>query len=576
MAEWSPCSKFIALVWDNTKDIEIRDAVTLEKLSTLESQDEYCQLSFSPDGRLLTQFRGGKTTSWDLQTGGLAGAISPEPDIDYGTYISSTYSPDGKMIATAYWNNSSSTGTISTYNLLSGIPIHSHQVSDGCIIPTIQTHGECVQFATLKPGSITIWEAGFTSTHTMVKMKSLPTPDMALPSPEQIEIHSILFLPALYWLASTLSDEVFVWDTQNSRFLLRFSPPSPCDIVSFSPDGHFFACRTGGGVVYLWKESSTGYVLYQTVALPDSTGYSGIFLAPNGGSVVVFDGSTIHLWHTTDPITPPSSVRTQLLPIGFILEFSPDRMFSAVGQWDDTIVTVLNLKSGHVQLTIDTGMKVIGLKVTGSTITVISKGKVVTWNLPMVDCSINARANISNSVQTTMFDHPESNHLYKALVSPNLDLIAITWCAGKQHLILFNVSTGKCITDTSICGCAPWFTPDGCEIWCMFFPPTGRWTFTGWEIIETEDGGSSHTELEPLGSAAQPSGGFPWESPCGYEITHDGWVLNSNWKRLMWLPHNWRLDNQLEVYHSRKWEGQFLGLSHSGIPEAVILELLDK
>ena len=569
---WSPCSKLIAAVWDDSKDIKILDAVTLEKLSTLESQDKTFGLSFSPDSHLLTQFSGSeKTTSWDLQTGGLVSVIPPEPDINYGEYLSSTYSPDRKMIATSYWNNSSSTGTIYTYNLLSGIPIqpiHSHQVSEGRIIPTIQTHGECAQFTTLQPGSITIWEADFTSAPTLVKIKSLPAPDMEFPSQELDQKYDILFLPAFSWLASTLLDEVLVWDAQNSRFLLKFSPLSPCDIVSFSPDSHFFACKTGGGVVYLWKESPIGYVLHQTVTLPSVPGYSGIFLSPNGGSVVVFSGSTLHLWHTTDPITPPSSVPTQTFWVDFILEFSPDRIFSAFGQ---RYGTVLNLRFGHVQLTIDTGMEVIGLKVTGGTITAISMGKVFTWNLPMGDCNINARANISDSIQTTTFDCHKSNHPHRAFMSPNLNLIITSW---HHHLNIFNVSTGKYITDADLHGSAPWFTLDGCEVWCRLFSTIGGSRTSGWAITEIDDGGSSHTALGPLGSAAQPLGGFPWESPYGYKITDDGWVLNPNGKQLMWLPHNWRLAGWDADY--RKWAGQFLGLSQRGLQEPVILELLDK
>ena len=580
LAVWSPCSKLIAAVWGSKpKDIKILDAVTLEKLSILESQDDPSALSFSPDSYLLTQFsHGGKLTNWDLQTGGLVGAILPEPDIDYGTYISSTYSPDGKMIAAAYWNNSSSTGIIFIYNLLSTTFIHSHQVSDGCIIPTLQTHGECVQFTTVKPGSITIWEVGFTSTHPLVEIKSLPTPDMEFPFQELHQRYNVLSLPALHQLASTLSDEVFVWDAQDSRFLLKFSPPSNATSISFSPDGRFFACKTCDGEVYLWKESPTGYVLHQTVTLPDSTGRRGIFLSPNGGSVVVLGGTTLHLWHTTDPITPPSSVPTKSFQTNFILEFSPDRTFSAVGWHCHTTVTVLNLKSGCVQLTIDTGMEVIGLKVTGGTITAISKGKVVTWNLPMGDCNINARANISNSIQTTTFDYHKSNHPKRAFMSPNLNLVATTWYDGREEgLNIFNVSTGKPITDTDLYGRAPWFSPDGCEVWCRFLFPMGGKTASGWAITETDDGGSSHTVLGPLGSAAclWPSGGFPWESPCGHKITGNGWLLNSNGKRLMWLPHNWRLDDWDAWYH-RKWAGQFLGLSQHGLQEAVILEVLDK
>ena len=61
-----------------------------------------------------------------------------------------------------------------------------------------------------------------------------------------------------------------------------------------------------------------------------------------------------------------------------------------------------------------------------------------------------------------------------------------------------------------------------------------------------------------------------WESPRSYNITDNGWVLSPRGKRLLWLPHHWRLG---ETY--RTWGGRFLGSLHSELPEAVILELGD-
>ena len=73
------------------------------------------------------------------------------------------------------------------------------------------------------------------------------------------------------------------------------------------------------------------------------------------------------------------------------------------------MATVFNVKSGDPWLNIDTGTRILELRLTESTI-VVGDGKVVTWNLPAEDHPINTRLNINDSVHTTVFDFagPES------------------------------------------------------------------------------------------------------------------------------------------------------------------------
>ena len=118
-----------------------------------------------------------------------------------------------------------------------------------------------------------------------------------------------------------------------------------------------------------------------------------------------------------------------------------------------------------------------------------------------------------------------------------------------------------------------WFSPDGSELWRNMWVFTGEDIATGWAITETEDSGSSCIKLESLETTTQPPGGFPWQSSYGYKVTPDGWILNSGGKRLIWLPHHWRSHLPEEGI---VWGGQFLGLTHSILQEAVILELLDE
>ena len=447
-AVWSPCSRLIATIWVATEEIEIWDATTLAQLSILGTPSRGNEwLSFSPDGCLLVCGNGRQLTIWDLQTGCLLGTISHTEKSVESQWWGTACSMDGKMFAVVHQGFIT---TISTHNLLSRTPIYTHRVSDGYVIAT-WTHGEYLQFTTLQPGSITIWEASFTSIDTLVKVKSLPVLC-------DVDVHKSLFLPAILLLASIPSrDVVLVWDAQNSKLLLNSVISSRPSQMSFSADGCFFACRTVGDEVYLWKGFPTGYTLHQKVILPYIEGWKGLFLSPNGGSIVMFNGETLHLWHTRDRIAPPSSVPTPPAnSASFILEFSPDREFSAVVKRFETTVIVHNLKPGGLQLIIDTGMKVIGLKMTGSTIIVVHEERLVTWNLPMGECTTDARANIDDSVHTTTLDHPELNTVgcaHLASISTNSNHIAIIWTGdvlGSWYLALLSMSTGECLTGAHI------------------------------------------------------------------------------------------------------------------------------
>ena len=181
--------------------------------------------------------------------------------------------------------------------------------------------------------------------------------------------------------------------------------------------------------------------------------------------------------------------------------------------------------------------------------------------------------NINDSVKATTFDNsPPSRHLRKSIgtsISPDLSRIAIAGYPEDSSLAgleIFDVSTGSCLvgaTTTSLLG-RPWFTPDGRGVWGM-----GQYSsVNGWKIIE--DSKSGATELKPLEPTACPPGAFSRKSLHDYKLTDDGWVFSPAGKRLLWLPHRWRSDEEY-----RTWGGRFLGLRYGTLKEVVILEFLE-
>ena len=577
-ATWSPCSRFIALAKSGI--IEVLDAVTLQRLGAFDSPpDSRAQrLSFSPDSRLITQSSAKNINTWDLQTGGLASTIIPPQLHESVTNFLSTHSLDGKLVAVANEETFDSEAFITTYNLLPDTHPPVRCVPEGRIIPPIWTHGECLQFATVEQGSITIWEAGFNLVHPPAKAKTLPAP------PEAVDGGALLFLPVLFRLAFVLRDTIFVWDATASRFLLKSRLKPASDLVrapeslhfphrsTFSSNGQRFAHMDTTGDLYVWKESSPGYVLHQKLTFDTPIECAGPLLSPNGESIIIHTRQEIHLLSTKDEIHSESTYSGQNR---FILEFSPDRMSAAFAQMWENTVTILDLQSGEARFSIDAGMEIECVGVNEKMVVVVGEGKIVTWNLLTGNQALSAHMNISNSVRTTMLHHSplffNLREFVHTSISPDLTrIVAAGGCTklSSAGVETYDASTGRCLAGatsiTTSCRLTPRFAAGGCEVWAL----DDYSSVEGWKIVGNRE--YTDTELVPLEPGSCPPGVFPWQSRSGYEVTGDGWVRGPSKKRLLWLPPHWRSEEG-----SRTWSERFVGLRHGGLSEVVILEFFE-
>ena len=558
---WSPCGRFIAISRYSSDRIAILDTTTLEQIYTTCSASRLhgpMNLVFSPDGRLLTGFFNAFSpfpdciANWDLQTGGLIS--NTDGVIDSKGSPLMTYSGCGTMVGLLFLQDA----TITTYNVLSGTRISSHSV-ERAVTSTIWTHGECLRFTAVELGNIAIWEVGFTSRRPPTKVDSLPAPD-GLTS----RIF-YAFIPSLSRLAYVLEGRVVVWDAQHRNILLDSTDVAHLVRVSFSPDGRFIVCGAKGPEVYLWRESPDGYLLHQQFTTGART--TAQTVSPDAKSIVTFSSSpTVRLWRTTDSHTSPPGVSIQsitTIPQDFILEFSPSEKLVATTKRGGSTITVLDLESGDLLAVIDTSMNIYGVLITRSAIVAATSRKVVTWDLPAGDDALDVEMNTTDSVRTSMFDHSMSlgMGLPYISISPDLNHIASKQVSGDLHI--YNMHTGKLLTVAKSMGDVPGLTPDGRVVWCAAADGQfDKWKITRDEILDV-------TKLQSLGSTEDTPEGFPWRSSHGYQVTDDGWVVNSDKKRLLWLPHNWRSSKKF----SRIWRRKFLALLHGELPEVVVLEL---
>ena len=578
MVAWSPCNRLIAFVI--RRGVEIRDAVTLNLLSTFKSPSNFRirSLCFSPNGCFLTHLNHQDLLTWDLltwdlQTGGSVHTILPKTQSTECVYPPSSYSMDGRMLAFLSWDTDTppKNRVIITHDL-SASHTHRYRVSEGRIILPTWTHGEFLRFATAKAGCIIIWEVGFAFTRAPEMVESFPLPDEIA----RIEaFESPLFLPTLYRLAVVLENTLFIWDARGSKLLLKL-PPRFLYHFSFSPDGRFFACA-GDDVVGIWKGSPAGYILHQQLSTTASFGkFVNLVFSPNGEAILISVGSTIHLLHTGDPILSGGSTSS---PKDFILAFSTDETSVAFARYLENTITIIDLQSGGPQLTIDTGIQVRGLRVTGSTIAVVDLERIVSWNLGVG----SGGANINDAVRDTSFNSSSPSRegkgrILDVSISPDLSHVATlrrtrsidpAWVIrpnrGREVLYLEfrDALTGRCLAST-IGGLLVWgdlrFSPDGREVWFGLE--------RGWGVIVDSESGA--TKLQPLERTQCPPEALPWLSCRGYEVKDDGWILSPTQKRLLWLPHRWRSHERY-----RTWSGRFLALGYHELPEVVILEFFE-
>ena len=511
-------------------------------------------------------------STWDLQTGALASSVElplrdqvGSPEGDY--YI--TYSTNGKMIGILH--RDSVTATISIVDVVSGV--HTHDIYPGTPWTYgIWAHRESLRFATTKGTTIAIWEVGFTQGATRMEIESLSVSDdtdQAGAFDQRTTQHDrrTQFIPIPGQLAFTRAslapaDEFLLWGARNSTPPLYQMSASWYPTMTFSSDGRILAYSTTDLEVHLWKKSPTGYALVGK--LQSDTRCSIPLLSPNGESIIRFRDCTIQLWHTKAFTTLSSSLaHVPRFAEGFVLEFVPDGQLAVVARQEEKTVTVLDLKSGLPQLTIDTSMKVYGLRVAGNTVVVIGDGVIITWDLPEANSFPHARVGVENSIQTTSFGGGGQGDVIAASISLDFRYVAVLRMgrpmASFPDLHVYCPSTGRHDYATLTSGTSLWFAPGGLDIWSAGKGKAGSHAIGQSDLRCTVAG--SDIECGPSGS--------PWRSSRGYKVINDGWLVDPDGKRLFLLPPPWR-----SCPERRVWNGKFLALLHRELPQPVILELV--
>ena len=588
VAAWSPCNRFLAISPGHLMTAETIDSETLQLLQSLKFEPPGGEaahleaLVFSPDSRMLTclGLRIGYpgrmfVVSWELQTGGTVSVISES----MGKFL------PPKRTCLAYSTNGKMVGVLLQYHPF--VLVFVCDITTGALVYSgrnrspirrlgaqlywydMWAHGQCFRYACAGPMAVTVWEITWGEEAHLREIQMLSIlDDVESTEPTEEDRASVVhpqFLPASYRLSLVHKKPargVQVWDAQGSKLLLHHMNLDCTPSATFSSDGQLFACPTRGFDIYLWKETPTGYVLHGKLAptIPKPVP----LLSPNGESIIAFGGSTVRLWHTEHLTTGSSKIPTGTPQqfANFILDLLPHRSLAVIAQQKAEAVTIIDLKSGAPQLTIDTGMGVYGLKVVKNTLVVMSKQMFATWDLPGGCCLPGASMGAEDSTQKIHLSGAWWGNVIATSISHDLLYIALLTegLLGVRHLFVYDASTGQQLADAAVTGDLLWFTPDGRNIGC----------FVGEKNAEMRGitAQNSLGDATPICDVEDGRWGCPYVSSHGYQVTNDGWVLGPSGKRLLMLPPPWQSDSSRRV-----WNGRFLALLHGTLAEPIILEL---
>ena len=440
------------------------------------------------------------------------------------------------------------------------------------------THGESFRLVafdtdiTESVNSIMVTEAEFASGATITEVETIRVLRSSYSSGFNFSKSTIYYsqspsapIPITLFRGTAHGCEVAVQDARSSKILLHHQDPNHFHSIAFSSDGRFVGCLFPGSGVHIWKYSPGGYVLHGNLGSFTSTDKSTLLFSPNGDSVIIFDGSAVHLWHTKNlaidsPVVPPSKVHP------FLLKLLPDRSLAAFARYRGSRVTLLDIRSGAPQSTIDAGMEVRGLGMVEDTIVVIGERRATIWWLPGGSHLLGATKNVADSAQTIHFLFTDKQwRAFGGFISPDFRYIGVVmmgWPWEGDILVIYSATTGTVINILSVEIPRLWFTPDGNHVGELTRGNEGNI----WKITPEGDAEllTTATNIE------QEQWGCPYRSSHGYWIADDGWVFGPSGKRLLVLPPLWRSRSGVE---EQEWNRQFLALQYGTLPEPVIIDL---
>jgi len=483
---------------------------------------------------------------WDFRTG----VVLSEFGTDWGP--KEIAFSGNRCIVGLYTNRSNRWIEIYIYDALKGTLLrrerHSQpangQLNDHWI------HEGCLRFATSFKGDgkrvVTIREFQPTSNRLVPVIESFPVPP-----------HDgvFSFSPVSFHASLVTEKEVVILDVRKSETLLHNKVHQPFYKPRgyFSPDGHLFACGTRGRDIFVWKNTSTGYVHWSTVTF--RLQFLGLSFSPTTLSILTWGPGKIQLLHP--------EARDTASPKKFhngsgdhLVAHCADRTHIATVRRGEAVITVLDLHSGCSQQSIETGMVIQDIKVVGSAIFVTDGCRLASWHLEPGGFARGVLDAEKGAVNEAL------NSLLPLSSALSNDCSKITfgrpWVATVYDInagnILGSYSTGHNNTLNIR------FSPDDRRL--LLTISRNVYSTSNFLELDLADDWPIFKDTDPWSWADSYSSG-EYHIGCGSR-----WVADSRHRRLLWLPPSWRV----LVPWDMQWIGDFLVLLNGVHPEPIIIE----
>jgi len=406
--------------------------------------------------------------------------------------------------------------------------------------------------------AIDIWDLRVTSNSPLSLVKSFPAPP---------HNNNIFFSPVSFHASFVAGMEVIILDVRDSRVLFRteaaqslYTPPG-----RFSPDGRFFACRTFGNGVRVWKNTSTGYTPWSN--LQPRLPFTGLSFSPTSNSVLSWGSGGIQLSNPDNRLSPPTpnNIKSNHQQGGHLVAYSADGVHIATARRENRIVTILDPLSGTPRQSIDTNMQIQDIRIVGNTVFVADGHKLIGWDLDAGGDAYNARRTI---VDETVAIGVHAKHL---MISHDCSRIAFT---SGESLFLYDVQAREVISEYTV----------GEGVIDMRLSPNrhGVQLVMCGAILHVDTLGDTYNVVE---LEMTKDGRFADDAPGGrlgdgwstdrllrsqeYRIVSGSeWVEDSGGGKLLWLPPSWRTVRGLDV----RWDGNLLAFVGSRRQKPIIIE----
>ena len=501
---WSPCGRFVAA--QTKKAVDIRNQLTLELITILQPTETIPHLTgpiaYSPDGRSIACASDTAIIIWDIQTGGVAREIRCSAN-----NISLVWSSDGRTICTID-SEDQVAFIVHTYDVSSGTTLSPGTLQSGDN-PHLWTHDKTFWVMTMVRGGY------YRDTINIFKVESaLIKVESALieAEPPSITVEQFFhkqpnagirsFSPTTHHISVSDGRILRILDIQNLKCVLCESGHfiSHC----FSSDGSLFAASQESDI-QIWKYASSCYTLWREFQYQGLSS-SPLQFSPTPSSILGHSENILRVWRLHELPTAPESRSQQYMG----LSRSGTRIVTA-HKLKDT-VTIIDLLAQTPFRTINTGVGIEGLVLTGNVLLVASSGGLLAWLLTeeaMVDGVFDDRW--FRSIWAIL---PRSRgDSWKFRVEGQVGVIKL----GGNALHVYHTETGEVLHPTK----APRHYSN-----CWYYPGNPLW---GRHYLRYHN--LSQTDIPPEDS---------WKT--SRTTLWEGWVKDPEGKHRLWVPVEWRTD----------------------------------